>query len=775
MRKLIPLLLSLYFVPAMLEAQPKIQLVPYADGFTHPLDVEHCGDNRLFIVEQTGKIWILDSLGNRLPQPFLDLSDRVNTGGNEQGLLGLAFHPDYAHNGYFYVNYITKVSNTGNTRIARFTRDSLDINLADLNSEFVVLEQPQPYANHNGGCLRFGPNDGYLYIGLGDGGSGGDPQANGQNTSTFLGKMLRINIDSLGVPYSIPPTNPFAGTPGYYPEIWDYGLRNPFRFSFDRLNGDLWIGDVGQSAREEVDYEPAGQGGHNYGWRCYEGNQPYITSGCPGISQFTFPIFDYVNPTIGCSVIGGFVYRGALYPELYGLYLFTDYCSGRWWTIRHNPNNTFTTTQIADLTNSEYTSLGQDKAGELYVSGRVSGKIYKIKELCSFFHITGQASPAVCDSSYSGTVFLTVTGGAAPITYQWSNGHTEENIVYLNPGTYVVTVTDASTCVRTDTFLIPSSSPPTPDISMVAGPLTPCPGDSVVLQSSLTSPGGGYQWLKDGLPIVNATARQYAVKQMGIYTVKTVSAQYCNSLPATGFQVNFNMNVPAIILGAPVFCPGDSVILSSFGSPGGAAIVWLKDGQVVPGETSSQLLTHLPGNYQIAYTGMCGQVVSGVFTLAQESLPQPDIMLSGDTLFASPGWTNCLWYYNGALLVNATTDHLVAPGSGHYDVFCYSPIGCVYKSSKDIELSSTTLPAAVLQFTLAPNPTEGTMLLTLVLKKPEHLKLYLTDASDRVIFMQTQDTQTFVKTLELQGLPAGTYLLTIQLERGAFTRKVIKK
>ncbi|HUM48320.1 MAG TPA: PQQ-dependent sugar dehydrogenase [Chitinophagales bacterium] len=260
-------LLILLVAVTLVRAQttvPQLELEDFSEGFNKPLAIENCGDSRLFIVEQPGKIWIVDEDGNKSPEPFLDITTRVKYDGAEQGLLGLAFHPDYAVNGFFYVNYITL---EGNTRIARFQVSANDPNRANPSTQKTILKVKQPFANHNGGCLRFGP-DGYLYIGLGDGGDAGDPFENAQDPGQLLGKMLRIDINT-GDPYAIPPTNPFVNVAGYQPEIWALGLRNPFRWSFDRLTGDLWIGDVGQDKWEEINYQSVSStGGENYGWDC---------------------------------------------------------------------------------------------------------------------------------------------------------------------------------------------------------------------------------------------------------------------------------------------------------------------------------------------------------------------------------------------------------------------------------------------------------------------------------------------------------------------------
>ncbi|MCS7073389.1 MAG: PQQ-dependent sugar dehydrogenase, partial [Bacteroidia bacterium] len=311
-------------------AQTQITLTQIASGLNKPVGIENCGDDRLFIVEQNGYIEILDPItGNLNPQPFLDIDAKVGSSGNEQGLLGLAFHPNYKQNGYFFVNY---TNNSGNTVIARYSVSVTDSNQANPNSEQILLTITQPYSNHNGGQIVFGP-DGYLYIGMGDGGSAGDPQNFAQNPNSRLGKMLRIDVDN-GNPYAIPPDNPFIGVSGYLPEIWSIGLRNPWRFSYDFLEENWWISDVGQNAIEEINLEPVGVSGRNYGWRCYEGTTQYNFSNCSAQTVFTTPIHQYTHSTQnGCSVTGGYVYRGGRFNSLWGKYIYCDYCSGRFWSI----------------------------------------------------------------------------------------------------------------------------------------------------------------------------------------------------------------------------------------------------------------------------------------------------------------------------------------------------------------------------------------------------------------------------------------------------------
>lgn len=350
-----------------------ISLVPLASGLANAVSLAHAGDGsgRLFIVQQTGQILIYN--GTRvLQRPFLDISNLVS-GGREQGLLGLAFHPNYINNGYFYVNYTDR---KGDTVIARYSVSGINPNLANPFSATTLLTVDQPYSNHNGGQLQFGP-DSYLYIGLGDGGSAGDPQNNAQNLGALLGKILRIDVDG-GSPYAIPPDNPFVGMEGARPEIWAYGLRNPWRFSFDLLTGDMFIADVGQDEWEEIDFQPASStGGENYGWRLMEGSHCYNPPDNCNPGGLILPILEY-DHSLGCAVIGGFRYRGTQVPDLYGQYLYADYCSGLIWGAGQDEAGNWSTNVLLDARFS-ISSFGEGPDGELYlVSYGSSGTFYRI-------------------------------------------------------------------------------------------------------------------------------------------------------------------------------------------------------------------------------------------------------------------------------------------------------------------------------------------------------------------------------------------------------------
>lgn len=394
-----PKKLFLYFLSCfILAAQSQLSSVLVADGFKKPLLVtSHPEDaDLLFVMEQTGTIKLIRK-NVVLKKPFMDIKDRVHTPitpGDERGLLGFAFHPNYGQNGRFFINYINK---KGNTVVSEF-RVSRNPHRVDPNSERILFTLQQPFSNHNGGHMAFSPRDGYLYIAVGDGGKAADPYNVGQSLETLFGKILRIDVDS-GKPYGIPKDNPFVGTPQARGEIWVWGLRNPWRFSFDRETGDLYTGDVGQDKWEEINFQPAASGGgDNYGWRIMEGNHCYNPPEDCDRTGLTLPVLEYPNdanymrtltglsqPDVdGCSVTGGYVYRGKAIPGLQGTYFFGDYCSGNIWSFRMVNGKAVdfqNRTEEINLGGGEYTnyisSFGEDTAGEIYIVD-YNGEIYKL-------------------------------------------------------------------------------------------------------------------------------------------------------------------------------------------------------------------------------------------------------------------------------------------------------------------------------------------------------------------------------------------------------------
>jgi len=392
-----------------------IKAEPVVTGLSSPVDITHAGDGsgRLFITLQGGRVVIFDGV-QILSPPFLDINSLVSSGG-ERGLLGAAFHPNYVGNGFFYVSY---TDTAGDSVIARYSV-SLDPNRADPTSGVILLTIPQPFSNHNGGQLHFGP-DGYLYIGIGDGGSGGDPQNNGQDLETLLGKILRIDVDS-GFPFTVPPDNPFVGVVGAREEIWSFGLRNPWRFSFDRLTGDMFIGDVGQNSWEEVDFQPANStGGENYGWRLMEGNSCFNPAINCNNGTLTLPILVY-DHSVGCSVTGGYLYRGSKNPNLNGLYLYGDFCSGLIWGAQEDGLGGWNTTVLLD-TNFSISTFGEDESGEIYFAhlSATDGTIYQVVQSTSSTNSASASSGGGGGGGAVGCFITTAVYGSQEVMGVWA-------------------------------------------------------------------------------------------------------------------------------------------------------------------------------------------------------------------------------------------------------------------------------------------------------------------------------------------------------------------
>jgi glucose/arabinose dehydrogenase len=463
MKKIVQLLFVIACSVSSIVAQPTLTFTAFSSGYSRVIDIRHCNDSRLFMVQQAGKIFICDSLGVKNPTPFLDLTGICTnpaSTGDERGLLGMAFHPDYKNNGYFYVNY-TAISG-GATTIARYSVNATDSNLAVLSSGTVLLTITQPFSNHNGGCLAFG-TDGYLYIGTGDGGSANDPGNRGQDRTQLLGKMLRIDVDNPQAPlaYGIPSDNPYVSSTNNRKEIWSYGLRNPWKWSFDRIYGDLWIGDVGQNAWEEIDFEALGTpGGRNYGWRCYEGNvttSGVSQTGCPAFNTTTAPVAVFSHST-GCSVTGGYMYRGAKHASLYGYYIYTDYCDSRIRLTKNNNNGTFTTYDLGTVAGTgQYVAFGEDYRGEIYMANSFNGTVRKIGAtgcLPTAAIISLEDSINLC----YGDAYPTLSAIYHPEnTYQWLkdgvaiSGATNANLATTQDGVYTVQVTNPGACSNVST------------------------------------------------------------------------------------------------------------------------------------------------------------------------------------------------------------------------------------------------------------------------------------------------------------------------------------
>ena len=415
-------------------AWPAISFSEIASGFVRPVRIVNAGDDsgRLFVVEQGGTIRIIKN-GSVLPVPFLDISGRLVSGG-EQGLLGLAFPPGYATKSHFYVNY-TRTTD-GATVIARY-RVTADADVAEPTSEEVLLVVEQPFPNHNGGNIAFSPVDGFLYIGMGDGGSANDPNNFAQNLSPLpgnkrlLGKMLRIDVESGTTPYAIPIDNPLMG--GKQSEIWARGLRNPWGFSFDRATADLYIGDVGQNAWEEIDVQRASSaGGRNYGWRILEANHCATPpTGCIQPKKYSSPVSAYSHNS-GCSVTGGHVYRGAEFPDLHGVYFFGDFCSGKIWGLRKT--DTGWNKHFFTDTSFSISAIGADEAGSILVASYGNGIVYKLNQSIIL------TSPNGGEVLHAGAAFPVIWQASADIVsyslfYSLDNGKTWKTIIRGQTGT----------------------------------------------------------------------------------------------------------------------------------------------------------------------------------------------------------------------------------------------------------------------------------------------------------------------------------------------------
>lgn len=531
MKNILTLFLFTLLSSFALNAQIRLALEPVANGFAGPVDITNAGDERLFVVEKNGVIRILYKDGTVESTPFLNIDPRVESSSGEQGLLGLAFDPDYANNGYFYVNYTNQAEAT---QISRFSVSDNNPNLANPASELKILEVPQPFSNHNAGDLAFGP-DGYLYITMGDGGSGGDPGNRSQNRTNLLGKLLRIDVSNAtpNQPYVIPPDNPFAFDDFTLDEIWAIGLRNPWRIAFDRETGDLWIADVGQDAREEINFQEAtSNGGENYGWRCYEGFANFNTNGCNDASQYTPPLADYNHLAFGfCtgSVTGGFVYRGEAFPSFDGTYFFADYCTG---DVMGIAPGTSDIEVLLNVPNSNYTTFGQDNNGELYIA-QGNGSIFQLVVDCAGFSVAADDS-FTCPGTAEGTLAADPFDGVGPFNTTWSNGATTAQIDGLEVGSYAVTITDVDNCEASTT------------VQIFEFPVVPL---EILQQDALLVANGDfsdYQWFKDGTLISGATSNTLEVTESGEYELIATDENGCRVTSNTIVILSTTNEIPGL-------------------------------------------------------------------------------------------------------------------------------------------------------------------------------------------------------------------------------------
>ena len=514
--RMLTCLVVAFAVPYAAHSQ-NFRAVPAGAGFTQPVELAfNSADSSHYVVEKPGRVRAWWPSGASAPDAYLDITDRVNNRGNEQGLLGLAFSPDFARDGALYAYYIVAGDSA---RLSRFTA-AVDAARVDAATEAVLATWAQPFRNHNGGSLVFGP-DSLLYLAMGDGGSAGDPLDLAQDLTSPLGKILRFDVASAPGELRVPGDNPFAdGADGRYPYIWSYGWRNPWRHGFDRATGDMWVADVGQDDREEISLEPAGSaGGLNYGWRCREGDLPFDTRGdCDG--PFVEPVHVYRTERSGdgCSVSGGAVYRGARWPRMVGRYYFTDFCSGKVFELRPTPSGAYARRLVYEGSSGSYAAIREMRDGELVIVSLLGGELLRLENPCPADDLPAALTE---QPTCAGDLGAASFDGPAGATYAWSTGETGSRIEQLSPGSYGLTVTEADGCqLLRDVSILPGDS-------SEVSPITRGGNDNLLLVS-----GGGFAnftWLYEGQVVQNGPDSTYAASgaQDGSYRVVGTTAAGC--------------------------------------------------------------------------------------------------------------------------------------------------------------------------------------------------------------------------------------------------------
>ncbi|MDB5225881.1 MAG: hypothetical protein JWN78_74 [Bacteroidota bacterium] len=760
---LFPLLIFSFFASL---AQPKIKLDTFARPFPAPIDIENDGTTpRVFIVCQTGLIFVYDSNGVKL-DTFADLRSKVQSSG-EEGLLGFAFHPNYASNGYFYTYYTKK--NTTDNYVYRY-KVSANPNRATTDSEMLVITILHPTnTNHNGGCLKFG-NDGYLYISTGDGGGGGDVPNNAQNKNILLGKILRLDVNRFDTAYRIPPTNPLVAQTSVRKEIWAYGLRNPWRFTFDRLTHDLWIGDVGQSAMEEIDFQAANSsGGENYGWRCYEGTNTYNTAGCLSASNYKFPVFAYDRSASGgTTVTGGVVYRGNKYADLYGYYIFTDYGSNNFWVIK-KVDTIFTVTPLGVvLTNSKIASFGEDIRGELYAANVNTGTIYKIRELCSNFkvNIANFTNPS-CPNVLNGFIQASATGNNGLVTYNWSNSGSGSNIPNLGPGKYVVTGTDAAGCVKKDSVVLYNLD--TLRIRLLNIQYPSCPNvsnGSIEVEGIHGNGNYNYNWsnLQTDAQINNLSD--------GKYVVTVHDGNNCTAKDSFVLYNQDTLRIHLVSLQNPS-CPNvsnGSIVLTGTHGNGNYQYNWSN------GDTTFQNTNLSDGKYIVVVNDGNNCTATDSFVLYnQDTLDKPIITQSGNFLQTDTGFSY-VWKLNGNI-TGGSLDTIHPSATGSYTVEITDVNGC--KATSDpfafvftgIKIKSADID----KFSLYPNPVNENLMIDIVFHSAKKSTLRITNTIGQIVYEEKLLGKEISKNISVKQLPKGVYEMSLYTEDGKVETKTFMK
>ncbi|HFA49670.1 MAG TPA: T9SS type A sorting domain-containing protein [Bacteroidetes bacterium] len=746
-------------------------------GIAHPPD-----DERLFVFQKDGFIKICNTDGSIEPVPFLDISSKVNNSfQNEHGLVGLAFHPDYESNGYFFVFY--NELGTGACKVVRFARSAANPDQADPASETLLMTWPHPLANHVGGCLKFGP-DGYLYIASGDGGGAGDPNGNGQNLMTYLGKILRIDVDN-GDPFTIPADNPFAPSLSVLDEIWAYGLRNPWRFSFDKMTGDLWIADVGQDLREEVDFQPVGSpGGQNYGWSCREGTLDFNAGQCFAGGVYTDPIFEYGHSLAegDCSISGGVVYRGLEYGDLFGKYLFTDFCSGRIWVLDKNGNEV-DVVEAGDFGDNDFTMLEENASGEIFVTGFFSNKIFKV--------VSGNCEPV---AHIEGASEITLAAGQEAVlellhgpgfTYQWLldgmpiSGETGASITTSSPGTFSAVVTNtANNCSAVSNAVQINISNGT---AVVSGTVEACE-NSAFVYSTETNLGAAYTWSATGGTLISNPAANTAEIVWGAPGQGQVSVSVAlpdGSILMGELSVNIVENdivFAADITGATCFGDSDGAIDMTLSGTGNLEYIWTGFGQ-------TEDLDGLPaGTYTFSAANDFGCSLSQNFEVAQPEAINMEAEVTQPTPGNSDGRI--------ALSISGGTAPFSIMGCGNF--LCDNlPAGTYTITATDAHGCQDTLTVILEEITkttenifseinlnIYPNPTKNELNIGFDLPEAMEINVEIYDVYSRRILdlipKKNYPKKVFYKNINMEKWAAGVYFIYFKMGDGKIVRRVVR-
>lgn len=775
---------ALLFVFLQKAQAQTVNLQDFAAGFNWLVGFAHApGDERLYAFRKDGYIQIVQTNGSINNNVFLNISALSNNSwNNEHGLVGLAFHPNYQANGYFYVFY--NQVGTGTCTVSRFSRLAGSADFADASSELKLLTWEHPNPNHVGGCLQFGP-DGYLYIAAGDGGGAGDPNHTAQNLQSYLGKILRIDVDG-GSPFAVPPTNPFVGNPNALPAIWAYGLRNPWRFSFDRLTGDLWIGDVGQDEREEVNFQPADNGaGRNYGWSCMEGTMTFNASQCTDTASYVPPLFEYNHDAAECSITGGVVYRGGAHANLFGKYIFTDFCSGKLWALSKN-GDTASVAVLGNFNDNDFTVLDEDLYGELYLAGFYSNKILKIKG-------TDCTPVALIESLGStqlptgGSVGLVALPGVPTMNYQWvkdGNPMAGEDSTFLSvnePGLYTLVVTNpANGCVNS------SNSIEVDALSSLAinGPLDAC--EHTPLSYFVPAvPGANYQWTFSGISEVSGLGTSQVLVQWGDFQPNgsvNLTLYPPNGDPlTTSIEVVIHANDLLLQTATtPPACFGYSdgaIGLSVEGLDGNYAFHWNNG-------AAAQDLDGLPaGTYAVTVTGAYGCTATATATLVQPA----NLAIDGSTVDPSPGGSEGQINLNlsggtppySALWSNDLTG-LLATGlaAGVYSVTVTDSLGCTASDSFQLfTILATGEQGPATSIRVFPNPFSTGFSIETLDPQASWESIEVLDALGRTWFAGEKGPALGISPLLVDGQawPPGFYQIRLRHSAGTSIFKLLKE